>query len=212
MNFYDLIKKLCYSTGVNSRPPNTFGDTQTATIKYKQFLNDALAEIFSEQFNFRKDTLTFSTVAGQSEYTKPVGIIEKLGVRVTGVTNPLTHEKTPYDLQTLSGLPSKYYIQGSKLVLYPTPTDVRTVTIHYLNTMSGLSASNVPQIGLTLETDAPNFSEQFHDLIVLKAELIWIRDKGTKNIPALEKRIQKRINHLIDLDRGTLENSPIIEM
>ena len=211
MNFYDIIKSFCRTNTVDEQPPS-FSATDEETLKKKQMLNNALAEIFCEQWNFRKDSTTFQTVAGQSIYDMPAGIIEKQGVRVEGVTYPLTNEKSPYNLATSSGLPNRYYVQGSKLVLYPTPTDVRTVTVHYLNLMSGLSAEGIPQIGLTLETDVPNIPATFHDLIVSKAELAYIRDKARKNQPIAAANVQKRINQLIDLDRGTLEASPIITL
>ena len=209
MNFNEIIKQFCRTNTVDEQPPS-FGDTDEETHKKKQMINNALAEIFSEEWNFRKDVTTFQTVAGQSIYDMPLGIIEKQGVRVDGVTYPLVNEKAPYNLTTSNGLPNRYYVQGSKLVLYPTPTDVRTVTVHYLNLMSGLSESGVPQIGLTLETDVPNIPETFHNLVVMKAELFYMRDKSTKNTAQAKADVQKRISQLTDLDRGTLEASPII--
>ena len=181
MNYFDLIKSLCRSIALKKRPPTSFNDTQETMYKYKQLITNALADIFSEEWNFRKDILTFQTVAGQSSYDMPLGIIEKQGVRVVGVTYPLNNEKAPYNLTTSNGIPNRYYVQGSKLVLYPTPTDARTVTVHYLNQMSGLSADGTPQVGLNLETDVPNMPVTFHDLIVKKAELAYMRDKATKN-------------------------------
>ena len=209
MNFDGLIKSFCRTNTVDEQPPS-FSATDEETYKKKQMLNNALSEIFCEEWNFRKSVMTFQTVDGQSAYDMPLGIIEKQGVKVEGVTNPLTFESAPYSLDNSSGTPSRYYIQGDKLVLYPTPTDARTVTVHYLNLMSGLSESGTPQIGLTLETDVPNIPETFHDLIVKKAELFYMRDKSTKNTVQAKADVQKRISQLTDLDRGTLEASPII--
>ena len=210
MNFYELIVNLCYPTGVGEAPPASFDDTDEEPIQYKQYINQALNEVFSEEWNFRKDLVTFQTVAGQSSYDMPAGIIEKAGVRVEGVSYPLTNQKQPYYLEEKSGLPCSYYVQGSKLVLYPTPTDIRTVTVHFLNLMNALSADNTPKVGLTLETDKPNIPEVFHDVIVRKAELIYMRDKANKNNAQARLDAQKRINQLTDLDRGTLDASPII--
>lgn len=212
MNFYELIKSLCRSTALKKRPPSSFSQTDETMYKYKQLINKALAKIYSEEWNFRKDLTTFQTVAGQSIYVMPAGLIEKQGVRVEGVTYPLANEKSPYNLATSSGTPNRYYVQGSKLVLYPTPTDARTVTVHYLKLNSGLSETGTEQIGLNLETDKPNIPETFHDLVVCEAELLYMRDKQTKNLAQAKLDAQTRRNQLIDLDRGTLEASPMIAL
>lgn len=209
MNYGQILIQLCRTNTVDEQPPS-FSATDEETLKKKQMINFALSEIFSEEWNFRKDLLTFSTVAGQGSYSMPSGIIEKQGVRVEGVTYPLSNEKAPYNLPIANGLPRSYYVQYPNLVLYPTPTDVRTATVHYLNLMSGVKADGTLRIGLDLETDSPNIPEVFHDLIVKKAELIYMRDKATKNTAQARADVQKRINQLTDLDRGTLEASPCI--
>lgn len=212
MNYFEIIKSLCRSMALRKRPPSMFSIETEEMHKYKQLINNALNEIFSEEWNFRKDVITFITVAGQSIYDMPAGIIEKKGMKIEGVSSPLLLIQNPYELDTSSGTPQGYYVQGSKLVLYPTPTDVRIVTVHYLNLMSGLSAEGTPQIGLNLETDKPNMPETFHDLVVKKAELSYMRDKATKNNVQARIDVQKRINQLTDYDRGTLEASPIITL
>jgi len=211
MNYGELIQSFCRTNTVDDMP-SSFSATDEDSLKRKQIINNALAEIFCEQWNFRKDIITFQTVAEQSIYDMPIGIIDKQGIRVDGIRNPLKLITNPYEMETLNGNPWGYYVQGSKLVLYPIPIDARTVTVHYLILNSALSADGTPQIGLNLEADVPNIPLTFHDLIVKKAELFYMRDKPNKNNAQAKADVQKRISQLIDLDRGTLEAHPIIVM
>lgn len=199
MNYGQILIAFCRTNTVDEQPPS-FSATDSETLKKKQHINNALAEIFSEEYNFRKDILTFQTVVGQSSYDRPNGTICKDGVVVNGYT---------YQYST-SNVYRSYKLVGSKIVLYPVPTAVQTIEVTYLILNSALSADGTPQIGLNLETDKPNIPETFHDLIVKKAELFYMRDKPTKNNVQAKADIQKRISQLIDLDRGTLEASPII--
>src|ERR1035437_8164818 len=103
MNYFQLIQNLCYTAGVAEDPPIFFNDTDEETIKYKQHINQALAEIFAEEWNFRKDILIFSTIPDQAFYDMPAGIIEKKGIKIDGVTYPLPNEQDPYSLIAQSG-------------------------------------------------------------------------------------------------------------
>lgn len=199
-NFYDLIKQLCRSQALRKEPPSSFSENNEENTRYKQLINEALSEIFSEVWNFRKDITTFQAIAGQSSYDRPNGTICDEGVVVNGDTYKYS----------LTNAYRSYKIVGSKIVLYPTPTDVQTAEITYLTRNSALAADGTPQIGLKLETDSPNIPEDFHDLIVKKAEMFYMRDKPNKNNAQAKADVQKRISQLIDLDRGTLEASPII--
>lgn len=199
MNYGQILTELCRINTVDEQPPS-FSATDEETQKKKQLINSALAEIFSEEWNFRKDILTFQTVIGQSSYDRPIGTICKEGVLVNGYL---------YEYNT-ENVYRSYKIVGSKIVLYPVPTEVQTVEITYLKLNSGLSADGTPQIGLNLETDIPNIPETFHDIVVKKAELFYMRDKPNKNLTQAKADLQKRMNQLVDFDRGTLEANPII--
>lgn len=208
MNYYDILKSLCRTTGVKKTPPTTFSDTSETTQKLKQYINNALADIYSEEWNFRKTSTTFSTVAAQSEYTLPAGVIEKIKIGDT----ILKCISDPTSLTESSGSPTGYYVYGTELVLYPTPNAVETVTVYYMKNNSGLNSGGVEQIGLAEETDLPNFSVLFHDLVVKKAELIYIRDKNNKDKVKAESEAKRRIAQLVTLDRGTLESAPTITL
>lgn len=201
MNYGEILTEFCISNTVDENPP-VFSSTDRKTLKYKKHINDALAEIFSEEWESRKDILTFSTIVGQNSYDRPNGTICKGGVVVNGDT----YQYSEADIY------KSYKLVGSKIVLYPVPADVQTVKITYLILNSALSESGVPQIGLKLETDKPNIPETFHDVIVKKAELFYMRDKPNKNNAQAIKDIEKRINQLKDLDKGTYEASPIITL
>ena len=84
MNFYDLMKHLCYAVGVQNDTPMSFNDSDEETYHYKQYLNDALADIWSEDWNFRKANMTFNTIVGVANYTRPQGIICQNGVSIDG--------------------------------------------------------------------------------------------------------------------------------
>jgi len=210
MNYFQGLIAVYRTVAVDNTPPISFSDTDVELEKIKQLWQLALSSIFCEQWNFRKDLMTFQTVAGQASYDMPVGIIEKSGVSIAGNTYLLINEKAPYSLTVQSGVPQRYYVQGSKLVLHPTPTDARTVNVHYLHLMQAKDESGNLKAKMELETDVPNIPEQFHDLIVSKTELLYMRDTATRNSAQLKEDIKKRISQLTDLDRGTLEASPII--
>lgn len=208
---YKQIRDAVYRTkAVSQNPPTSFDSTLQEDIEIKQLIQNSLDDIFSEVWNFRKSTMTFQTVIGQASYDMPLGIIEKSGVSIEGNTYPLVNEKAPYSLPIQSGTPTKYYVQGDKLVLHPTPNAVKTVQVHYLNLMQGVDAEGNLKEKMELETDSPNIPSRFHDLIVRKTELAYMRDRADKNNAQAMIDVRKRINQLIDLDRGTLEASPII--
>jgi hypothetical protein len=212
MNYKQILDSSFRTKGVSEIPPTSFSDTRQETIEMKQLIQNSLDDIFSEVWNFRKSTMTFQTVAGQASYDMPLGIIEKSGVSVEGNTYPLVNEKQPYSLTAQSGTPQRYYVQGDKLVLHPTPNAVKTVQIHYLNLMLGVDVDGELKERMELETDSPNIPSRFHDLIVRKTELAYMRDRSDKNNAQAMADVKKRISQLTDLDRGTLEASPIIIM
>ena len=212
MNYKQILDSSFRTKGVSEIPPTSFSDTRQETIEMKQLIQNSLDDIFSEVWNFRKSTMTFPTVAGQASYDMPLGIIEKSGVSIEGNTYPLVNEKMPYGLTVQSGTPTKYYVQGDKIVLHPTPNSVKTVQIHYLNLMQGVAVDGTLKEKMELETDSPNIPSRFHDLIVRKTELAYMRDRSDKNNAQAMADVKKRISQLTDLDRGTLEASPIIIM
>lgn len=97
-------------------------------------INEATTLIwnYDPESPIRNAQTTFDTVIGQSDYPMPIGEIQKGGVKVAGNSTPLEFEIDKNYLADTSGTPCKYYIEGDDIVLHPTPSEVKTVTVKYL--------------------------------------------------------------------------------
>lgn len=113
-------------------------------------LNRTYWEIL-EKFHIREteSSTTITTVAGQREYELPPSF-ESL--RISSFVDPDSGQHTKLDRISIKdyeniyqddsdaeGPPTKYYRQNDSIVLWPTPDQVYTIVIYYLQTLDDLS-------------------------------------------------------------------------
>jgi len=209
MNFFDLITSLCYTTGVTSTPPTTFDSSDDETFKYKQYLNQANSDIIKKlPWNFRNKTLNFSTVIGRVEYTRPTGTIKK--VYYDGKELRFIEDENLLD--TATGAPTGYYInhETNMIGIYNAPDAVYSVDIKYITNYQAMDALLTLKSSMTLETDTSIIPIDYQDLIVMGAEIIFIRDKQNRSQSQAQINYNNRLDELITYDRGTLEATPSI--
>ena len=133
MNLFDLCKAIKIQ---NEDPLDTdatfddfFEDEEAADIILSiNSVNNSICN--SNDWNFREAKTTFQTVIAEDEYTKPFGKIWKM--KHEGQVTPLGEIHYDYIIDyPQTGTPYNYSFYADKLILYPTPTEVKTVTAYY---------------------------------------------------------------------------------
>jgi acyl carrier protein len=132
---------------------NAVGGGQSGADSLELLINRSLWEV-TDKFNFKeKEGLTsFSTVEGTAEYDLPTVVSTFEAVQVVGYTDPdtdqrvlLTEKPWHWYLQnhntdeTARGKPEYFLRKGSELWLYPTPDDIYSISLHFLQSLSDLS-------------------------------------------------------------------------
>lgn len=203
-----MIIALCKRPGVEEDPPVSFNDTDEDMLKYKEYIKQANRDIIkSHNFNFKKSTITLSTAIGQREYDK-TGNIDKVYYN----KKELSYIDDECLLEDISGYPIGYYISQyeNKIGLHYIPDNVYSIKIRQ-ETESLAKNTGELKDDLELETDYSLIPSSYHDLIVMGAELIYIRDKVRKNISKALNDYNNKLADLIVYDRGTTK-TPIFVM
>ena len=104
-------------------------------------INKAITEIlYSYPFNFREKTHILFTIPGVNGYFAPSGLIRKdsMGEYCIKINSrPLKLIKDTFSLEKKSGVPEGFYIRGSKIILYPTPSEKFIITVDYFTLAVG---------------------------------------------------------------------------
>lgn len=135
-----------------------------------------------------------------STYAKPFGFKKILGVWKGAVkpSNKLgsitRKEREAYDF-TQSGVPTKYYLQGNSLIIYPLPDQTYTLTIEAIVQVPDLMAVS----------DEPVFDSDYHYLIALGAAASLKKTSGGSQINEGDNLVQE---YLAGLDRMMDELGP----
>jgi hypothetical protein len=127
-------------------------DDDYSSVTRLLWINRSFWEITAKfEFKEKEGSYTFNTVDGTSEYNVPVDIEALQGLSIVqsdGYTNSDLNrmEQSHYQNVITSNpearaIPERYYREGNKIILYPTPNDARTVTVKYLKTLPDLLAN-----------------------------------------------------------------------
>lgn len=136
-------------------------------------IQKALSKLWCDYpYPFRDRTLILSTVIGKNDYDTPNGnIIKKTinGATVFGIKIGNTFLEYNPNAEVLvdnSGKPTSFYLQGDKIILYPTPDDVYEVKIQYLTYNPACDKFDEEKQTLEKETDYINVPEKYETLFL----------------------------------------------
>ena len=125
---------------IKRRVKRQFGDesgTQLKDADIVDWVNDAQREIFSKN-NLGQKVGTIPTIVGTREYAFPADLMTLFSVKydgdtLTALTQQDVDEFIPDDDGglTTKGRPANYYTYANKIELYPTPDQVKNLTIRY---------------------------------------------------------------------------------
>lgn len=117
----EVLEELFYETFDTFEELGDF----TEGKKVKRMLNDALATICNnetDKFKFREQDYYISLVPGQAKYPLPNGYIKYM--RYTHTPIVLSYiEEHKYLAKASASLPTNYWIDNDKVVLYPIPSE-----------------------------------------------------------------------------------------
>lgn len=182
-------------------------------------LNKAVTEIlYSAPFSFRERTHILFTIPNVKSYNMPKGLILKNGENSYSVkinSHPLKLIKTPLALIEKQGIPEGFYIRGSKLVLYPTPTEKFIVTVDYITLAIGENNSQEPIFALKNADDIiiiPEYLEEiFKNAVISRTMLNSIASEKDENFSAYKKQSETAYRQLVKYAKGT-EREKVIKI
>ena len=170
-------------------------------------LNKAISEIlYSYHFNFRERTHILFTIPNIKSYSLPKGLIKKDSTGEYCVkinSRPLKFIKNNLLLEEKQGIPEGFYIRGSKLVLYPTPSEKFIVTIEFLTLAIGENKNEEEIFVLKNEDDTilipEHLEEIFKNAVISRAMLNTISSESDENYSAYKKQSEIAYKQLIGL-------------
>ena len=173
-------------------------------------LNKAVTEIlYSYPFKFREKTHVLFTIPDIKSYNMPKGLIvqDKNGAYFVKINaRKLDLIKQPLDLSEKSGIPDGFYIKGSKIVFYPTPSEKFIVTIDYLTLVIGENKAGDDIFVLQNEDDRISIPEHleeiFKNAVISRTMLNSISSESDENFSAYKKQSEIAYKQLVKYSKG----------
>lgn len=166
------------------------------------FLNDAINEIYFNILNdsrvfwkFMEGTATFNTVVGQKDYTlsdiaTDVDTIYSM-YHTDGPVKSLSRrelDQIDYDAAS-TGVPYAYVEWDGTLSLYPTPSDVRQITVRYLKGATELADTT---------NETPLIPRKFQDILVVGTALnFYEMDEDTTRYDRAIGKYEKMLSDMM---------------
>lgn len=177
-----------------------------------QKLHGLLAQKFGDDYLF--STYNVSTTAGTSSYAMPSDFFKLLAVEldINGRPQDLKpfmlkernhHRNNVFD--TVLRLP-RYRLMGNNLVIYPAPSDARTLTVYYVPELT-LAAGLIPAAGVT-------FPNGWEELIILDAarKMLMKEESDVREITAEVQNLVAEIEAAAaDRDAGAPQQAVDVE-
>ena len=172
-------------------------------------LNKAAAEIlYSYPFSFRERTHVIITLPSIAEYNLPQGLIkknEKNEYCISLNSKKLKYLKDKPEINK-KGIPECFYIQGDKIILYPTPNERSIITIDYITLAIGEDKNNEEIFVLKDDTDTLtvplHLEELLKNAIISRAMLNSIASETDENYSAYKKQSETAYRLLIKYAKG----------
>lgn len=180
-------------------------------------LNKAVTEIlYSYPFSFRERTHVLFTIPNIKSYSVPNGLILKDNMGDYSVkinSRPLKLIKNPLMLTNKQGLPEGFYIKGSKIILYPTPTEKQIVVIDYITLAIGEDKNQEPIFALKEADDViiipEHLEEIFKNAVISRTMLKSISAESDENYSAYKKQSEVSYRQLVKYSRGVSEEKAV---
>ena len=176
-------------------------------------LNKAVSEIlYSYPFSFRQRTHVLFTIPGINGYATPKGLIQRnsIGdycVRIN--SKPLILIEDNYNLDDKKGVPEGFYIKGSKLFLYPIPSERFIVTTDYLTLALGEDKNGEDIYTLKNDDDVlsvPEYLEEiFKTAVISRTMLSAISSEKDENYSAYKKQSETAYRQLVKYSKGVCQ-------
>lgn len=155
-----------------SRVQARLKDASVSNTVILQFINDVNREICNRyQLDFMQTSTTFNTSVGDNTYslTSIAADMQQLwSLKITSPDNaalylqPMTAEEfdriIPDITAETQGAPTKYYLWGDVVNLYPIPDGTYTIEVRYIKNPTTLTSGSQPDI-----------PEEFNEIVVLGA-------------------------------------------
>lgn len=172
-------------------------------------LNKALMEIiYSYPFNFRERTHVLFTQSRFNSYDVPKGLILKddCGNYRVRINSNLLKRLENLPIDDKMGIPEFFYIQGDKIILYPTPCERYIVTIDYLTLAIGENAEGEDVYALKNQDDSLLVPEHLEELlknaVISRAMLNSIASENDENYSAYKKQSETAYKLLVKYSKG----------
>ena len=181
-------------------------------------LNKAVTEIlYSYPFSFREKTHVLFTIPNIKSYPMPKGLILKDNSNAYSVKINLRSLKlitNPLSLEEKSGIPEGFYVRGSKLILYPVPTERFIVTIEYLTLALGENSREEEIFSLKESDDiifVPEYLEEiFKNAVISRTMLNSIASESDENYSAYKKQSETAYRQLVKYSKGVGQEKTVI--
>lgn len=181
-------------------------------------LNKAITEIlYSFPFSFREKTHVLFTVPKIKSYDMPKGLILKSNTSDYFVklnSKPLKLIKDTFFLEEKFGIPQGFYIRGSKLVLYPTPTEKFILTVDYLTLAIGENSLGEEVFALKDKDDVilipEHLEEIFKNAVISRTMLNSIASEGDENYSAYKKQSEAYYRQLVKYSGGVDKEKVVV--
>lgn len=170
----DVLNELYYETVTNFEELGSL----TEGIKVKKMLNDALRTICNNEatkWQFREIDKVVPLVEGMKHYDLPNGYIRYIRYLHPPIVLNYLEDHDDLPLHT-AGLPTNYWIENDKIVLFPMPTaseNGKLIKIEYNTYDFAKDACGVLKPVMELATDEPIIPDHHRDVLVWKVCADW---------------------------------------
>ena len=146
------MARLAKSSIVDAVTKNLEKDADYFPPEDIEYYIDQCFDILSENSGVIEEQMDQTTVSGTWAYDKPDGLIGIIAVTYDNfdlvkqdkrkILKLINSSQTP---ETVTGMPNAWYeLNIGQIALFPTPSDTKTVTIHYYTYQADLQDADVP--------------------------------------------------------------------
>jgi len=180
-------------------------------------INKAISYLWNYQpWSFRVSKQTLKTRSGKDYYEVPEGMITKstknnevkYGVRYNGAV--LEYEDNPDELESKTGEPESFWIEGEYIYIYPTPDDAYKIELTFLLLPYGLDKDENYVYELSADDDYVNIPEKyekiFQNCLISLAMMYAIADENDENYSGYQRQYEDALAVLFKYCRDKIQD------
>lgn len=178
-------------------------------------LNKAIQEIlYSYPFSFRERTHVIITIPNIKSYSAPKGLIKRNsnGEHCIRINSKSLRPIKEMPAETF-GIPDKFYIQGDKIILSPTPKEKCLITIEYITLAIGENKEGEEIYNLKDDSDIltvpPHLEELLKNAVISRTMLNSIASESDENYSAYKKQSETTYRLLIKYSKGVGQDKAV---